>query len=321
MSNPPARAQALRVAADGATAADRVSLPLPVSRAPDPGLPGLKALCFVARLHHVAADPAHLQHALGKPASEPLTEDDLLLAGRSLGLKLRRSRTAKDRLPLTPLPALALMRDGRVAVLAQCDGTRVLLQRFDADAEQRPLIEPLDDFVAQWSGELILVASRASLAGELARFDFSWFIPSLVRHRRLFGEVLLVSAFLQLFALVSPLFFQVVMDKVLVHRGLSTLDVLAVGLLAVVVFESLLSTLRAYVFSHTTSRIDVELGARLYRHLLNLPLAWFEARRVGDSVARVRELESIRGFLTGSALTLVLDLLFSVLFFAVMFVL
>jgi subfamily B ATP-binding cassette protein HlyB/CyaB len=276
-------------------------------------------LCFVARLHHVAADPVHLQHALGKPASEPLTVDDLLLAGRSLGLKLRRSRSSADRLPLTPLPALALMRDGRVAVLAQCAGTRVLLQRFDADAEQRPLIEPLDDFVAQWSGELILVASRASLAGELARFDFSWFIPSLVRHRRLFGEVLLVSAFLQLFALVSPLFFQVVMDKVLVHRGLSTLDVLAVGLLAVVVFESLLSTLRAYVFSHTTSRIDVELGARVYRHLLNLPLAWFEARRVGDSVARVRELESIRGFLTGSALTLVLDLLFSVLFFAVMF--
>jgi ATP-binding cassette, subfamily B, bacterial HlyB/CyaB len=128
-----------------------------------------------------------------------------------------------------------------------------------------------------------------------------------------------VSLFLQLFALVTPLFFQAVMDKVLVHRGMTTLDVLAIGLVIVVVFESVLSALRTYVFSHTTSRIDVELGARLFRHLLALPLAYFQARRVGDSVARVRELENIRSFLTGQALTLVLDLLFSVVFIAVMF--
>jgi subfamily B ATP-binding cassette protein HlyB/CyaB len=108
------------------------------------------------------------------------------------------------------------------------------------------------------------------------------------------------------------------MDKVLVHRGLSTLDVIAVGLLVVVVFESLLSALRSYVFAHTTSRIDVELGARLFRHLLQLPLAYFQARRVGDTVARVRELENIRQFLTGNAITLVLDLVFSIVFIAVM---
>jgi subfamily B ATP-binding cassette protein HlyB/CyaB len=128
-----------------------------------------------------------------------------------------------------------------------------------------------------------------------------------------------MSLFLQLFALATPLFFQVVMDKVLVHRGISTLDVLVCGLVAVVLFETVLSALRTYVFSHTTSRIDVELGSRLYRHLLSLPLSWFEARRVGDSVARVRELEHIRAFLTGHALTLVLDVLFSVVFIAVMF--
>jgi subfamily B ATP-binding cassette protein HlyB/CyaB len=242
----------------------------------------------------------------------------LLLVAKQLGLRAKRVRTALDRLPLTPLPALALMRDGSFAVLAQCDGQRVLLQKFADGAEQRPLIEPVAAFSDQWSGELILITSRASLAGELAKFDFSWFIPSLVKHRRLLGEVLLVSVFLQLFALVSPLFFQVVMDKVLVHRGTSTLDVLVVGLIVVMLFESALTLLRTYVFSHTTSRIDVELGSRLFRHLLNLPLAYFEARRVGDSVARVRELENIRSFLTGSALTLVLDVLFSVLFVAVM---
>src|SRR5207237_1860281 len=111
--------------------------------------------------------------------------------------------------------------------------------------------QSLDAFAAEWSGELILIASRASLAGQLARFDFSWFIPSLVKYRKLFGEVLLVSLFLQLFALVSPLFFQVVMDKVLVHRGMTTLDVLVIGLLVIVVFESVLTVLRSYVFSHT----------------------------------------------------------------------
>jgi ATP-binding cassette, subfamily B, bacterial HlyB/CyaB len=173
-------------------------------------------------------------------------------------------------------------------------------------------------FAAQWTGELILITSHASQMGALAKFDFSWFIPSLVKYRKLLGEVLLISFMLQLFGLVSPLFFQVVMDKVLVHKGMTTLDVLVIGLVCVVVFESVLNALRAYVFSHTTSRIDVELGARLYRHLVQLPLAYFQARRVGDSVARVRELENIRSFLTGNALTVLLDVFFSVVFIAVM---
>jgi ATP-binding cassette, subfamily B, bacterial HlyB/CyaB len=281
-------------------------------------LGALQALTLIARLHHVACDAAALLHQLGRSPSDRFVVDDLLLVAKQLGLRARRSSTAPDRLTLTPLPALALMKDGSLVVLAQCDGKRVLLQRFADDAEQRPLIEPFTAFIEQWTGDLILITSRASLAGELAKFDFSWFIPSLVKHRRLLGEVLLVSMVLQLFALVSPLFFQVVMDKVLVHRGTSTLDVLVVGLVVVMLFESGLTVLRSYVFSHTTSRIDVELGSRLYRHLLNLPLSYFESRRVGDSVARVRELENIRSFLTGSALTLVLDVVFSVLFVAVM---
>ncbi len=281
-------------------------------------LGALQALALIARLHHVACDPAALLHRLGRSPADSLELGDLLLVAKQLGLRAKHSRTTADRLLLTPLPALALMKDGSIVVLAQCDGQRVLLQRFAEGAQQRPVIEPFASFTEQWSGELVLITSRASLAGELAKFDFSWFIPSLVKHRRLLGEVLLVSLFLQLFALVSPLFFQVVMDKVLVHRGSSTLDVLVVGLVVVMLFESVLTVLRSYVFSHTTSRIDVELGSRLYRHLLALPLSYFESRRVGDSVARVREMENIRSFLTGSALTLVLDVLFSVLFVGVM---
>jgi subfamily B ATP-binding cassette protein HlyB/CyaB len=291
-----------------------------------PTADGLDALALLARLHQASADPAALRHQLGLAPSEPATADDLLRAARLLGLKARRVRCTADRLPTTPLPALATLQGGAFVVLARVDGPRVLVQYFGnvdpthggTSAAGRPTIEPLADFLAAWAGELILVTSRASLAGELARFDFSWFIPGIVKYRRLLGETLGVSVVLQLFALISPLFFQVVMDKVLVHRATTTLDVLVIGLVAVVLFESTLNALRGYVLSHTTSRLDVELGSRLYRHLLALPLAWFEARRVGDSVARVRELEHIRQFLTGQALTVLLDVLFSVVFIAVM---
>jgi subfamily B ATP-binding cassette protein HlyB/CyaB len=290
---------------------------LPVSTAD--ALASLAALCAVARFHQVAADPATLAHQLGLSSSDALTPSDVLRAAQHLGLKAKLTRTHVERLALTPLPALALMHTEdntlRLVILAQCDGQRVL---FQDGVSNRPTVKPIDVFAAQWSGELILISSRASLTGELSKFDFSWFIPALVKYRKLLGEVLLISFMLQLFGLVSPLFFQVVMDKVLVHKGMTTLDVLVIGLVIVVIFESVLNALRAYVFSHTTSRIDVELGARLFRHLVQLPLAYFQARRVGDSVARVRELENIRSFLTGNALTVLLDVFFSGVFIAVM---
>ena len=292
-----------------------------VGSGPSGAVSGLVALCAIARFHQIAADPLTLAHQLGLASHDSVDADVLLRAASHIGLKAKRSKTSIDRLALSPLPALGILRndDGteRVVIVAQCDAQRVLLQD-PALRNGEPVIEPLDVFGARWSGELILIASRASLTGELAKFDFSWFIPSLVKYRRLLLEVLGISFMLQLFALVSPLFFQVVMDKVLVHRGNTTLDILVIGLVVVVVFESILSGLRTYVFSHTTSRIDVELGARLFRHLVQLPLAYFQARRVGDSVARVRELENIRSFLTGNALTVLLDVVFSVVFIAVM---
>ena len=175
------------------------------------------------------------------------------------------------------------------------------------------------EFEAIWDGHLILIARRAGLVDLSRRFDISWFLGAIHKYRHLLGEVLVASFFLQLFALVSPLFFQVVIDKVLVSRTLSTLDVLVIGLVTISIFETILGILRTYLFAHTTNRIDVELGARLFRHLLALPISYFQARRVGDSVARVRELENIRTFLTSSALTLVIDLFFTFVFLAVMF--
>lgn len=280
---------------------------------------------MLARFHGIACDPAQLAHTFGGPGGA-FGPTEILLAAKALGLKAKRSRIREDRLRHTPLPAIALAGDGRHFILArvaeapatESAPTGEWQALIQDPAAGRPQKLTLAELQARWNGELILLASRASLAGDLSRFDFTWFIPAIVKYRKLLGEVLLASVVLQLFALVTPLFFQVVMDKVLVHRGFSTLDVIAVGLLAVSIFEVLLSGLRSYIFSHTTSRIDVELGARLFHHLAHLPLAWFQARRVGDSVARARELEHIRTFLTGNALTVLLDVVFSVLFIAVM---
>jgi len=175
------------------------------------------------------------------------------------------------------------------------------------------------EFEAIWDGRIILMARRASLSDLSRQFDITWFLGAVHKYRHLLTEVLVASFFLQLFSLVSPLFFQVVIDKVLVHRSMGTLEVLVIGLVTVSIFEAIIGALRTYVFAHTTNRIDVELGARLFRHLMALPIAYFQARRVGDSVARVRELENIRNFLTSSALTLVIDLFFTFIFLAVMF--
>ena len=318
--------------------ANRIDPSEPIPDPADPANPaandapaaGLRCLVTIARLHGIAADAAQLAHEFGEPAAG-FSSTAILLAANKLGLSARRMRPRPQRLHKIAVPAIACDKEGGHILLARVDqpdddttskadratppALRFLIHETDQSA---PRWVELEAFMALWSGELILFASRASLAGELARFDFSWFIPAVVKYRKLLAEVLIVSVVLQLFALVTPLFFQVVMDKVLVHRGFSTLDVIAVGLLVVSLFEVTLSGLRTYLFAHTCSRIDVELGARLFRHLLALPLPWFQARRVGDSVARMRELEQIRHFLTGNGLTLVLDLLFSVVFFAVM---
>lgn len=240
---------------------------------------------------------------------------DLVRAARSLELKSRIVETSWERLEKTPLPALAELNDGRFIIIARVAEDQALVQDPTQAGPQQYSKEQLEEI---WSGQLILMQRRAKLLGKGSKFDVSWFIPAVLRYRRIFAEVLVASFFLQLFGLITPLFFQVVIDKVLVHRGLTTLDVLVFGLVVVSLFEVLMGMLRTYTFSHTTSRIDVELGAKLYRHLLGLPLGYFQARRAGDSVARVRELENIRNFLTGSGLTLVIDIFFTFVFLIVM---
>jgi subfamily B ATP-binding cassette protein HlyB/CyaB len=272
---------------------------------------GLSVLVLLLRVHGIASDAKQLSHRYG----DSIGTDEILRCAKDLKLKARAITTTWERLFKTTLPAIAERSDGSFILVSKISGTDVFI--YDPGTG-RPESIDRTRFESQWQGRLILMTRRSNLIDTARRFDITWFLQAMVKYRKLLGEMLIASFFLQLFALVSPLFFQVVIDKVLVHRGLSTLDVIVIGLLVVSVFESVLTALRTYVFSHTTNRIDVELGARLFKHLVGLPISYFEARRAGDSVARVRELENIRNFLTSSALTLIIDLFFTFVFLAVM---
>ena len=274
---------------------------------------GLESLSLLLRFHGVAADAAQISHRFG---GAPIGVTEMLRCAKEFKFKARAVTTNWTRLIRLSLPAIVEKRDGTFIILAKVTDEQALIQ---APSIGRPQLVGRAEFEAGWSGRLVLIARRASLGDLARRFDVTWFLQAMAKYRRILGEVLVASFFLQLFALVTPLFFQVVTDKVLVHRGYTTLDVLVIGLLAVSAFETVLGALRTYVFAHTTNRIDVELGSRLFRHLVALPIAYFEVRRAGDSVARVRELENIRNFLTSSALTLVVDLFFTFVFVVVMF--
>jgi ATP-binding cassette, subfamily B, bacterial HlyB/CyaB len=275
---------------------------------------GFLTLTTIARYLGVAADSDHLRHLSGK-GTGAVDATTLLRMAKGLGLKARLIQTSWERLEKLALPAIAQRHDGSFFILLKVGYDKVLLNQAGSNKVDAVAKE---DFLATWNERLLLVTSRARLVGEERPFDWTWFIPVLVRYRHLLGEVLVISFFLQLFGLVTPLFFQVIIDKVLVHQGLTTLHVLIFGLIVISIFESVMGGLRTYVFTHTTSRIDVELGARLFRHLSALPLKYFASRRVGQTVARVRELESIRNFLTSSAVTVLIDSFFTIVFFAVM---
>lgn len=287
------------------------STPVSAGAVPDTGL---LCLLILTRFYDLPADGSQLRHQFAQ-SGQPLSDTELLRAAKHLGLKAGLLKTQWSKLPGIPLPAVAKRTDGRYVVLAKIEAEKVLIQD---PAEARPLILSREQFESTWTGELLLFTKRANLRLQDLKFDFTWFIPAIVKYRKLLGEVLVASFFLQLFALLTPLFTQVVIDKVLVHKGFTTLHVLAIGMITLAVFEAILGGLRTYLFAHTTNRIDVGLGAQLFRHLLALPLSYFEARRVGDTVARVRELEQIRQFLTSNSVTVVLDVIFTIVFLAVM---
>jgi len=278
---------------------------------------GLLALTVIAAHYRISVQSDILARELA--ISGRSSVNDIHRAANAIKLKTR-SVSLKDgkRLATLPTPAIACLIDGNFVIFAGMmkDGTCRII---NPDGFQAQDIQ-IDDLFEQTAGKFILVQRRFAGPGMAPKaFGFRWFLPSLFRHRKAFGHVLLASLFVQIFALVTPLFFQVVVDKVLAHRSYSTLIVLVIGLAAIGLFDVVLQYLRTYALSHTTNRIDVELGQRLFRHMMRLPLSYFETRAAGQTVARIRELETIRNFLTGQGLFSGLDAIFTVVFIFVLF--
>lgn len=276
---------------------------------------GLACFAIMASFFEKPISLDQIKHKYDRQNAD-FEEYELLQLAKDFSFKARFVETKWERLAKTNLPAIAQSKDNSYFILGRLAEDKVLIQDPQTN---KPQVLSKEEFLERWNGRLLMMTCREFINGKNRKFDVSWFIPALVKYRHLFGEVILASFFLQLFALVSPLLFQVVIDKVLVNRGLSSLDVLMVALICISIFETILGGLRTYTFSHTTTRVDVELGASLFKHLIRLPLAYFGVRKVGDTVARVHELENIRNFLTGSTLTLIIDFFFTIVFFSVMF--
>ncbi len=276
--------------------------------------PGIYCLLMIFKFYNVVVDASTLFHEFCS-SGEDLSVLSMIRAAKQYGFKSKKVTIKRSRLEKASFPFIASAKDQQYFIFGAVREGQALIQ-YPNKPVQNISLEELWSF---WDGQAILVTFRGLIPGVSRKFDLTWFIPSIVKYRKLFRDVLIATFFIQVFALITPLIFQVVMDKVLVHRAELTLNLLVIGLISISVFEIILGGLRTYIFSHTTSRVDVELGAQLFRHLLKLPISFFSSRPVGQVVARVRELENIRNFLTSSALTLVIDLFFSLIFIAVMF--
>ena len=277
---------------------------------------------FIASLNTAAACLAMVAQQLQNPTKLEWVQRQLrgqrprhlVETGEKLGLQLRRLRVTWHDLRQLSFPALLHWRKTYWVVVYGVRGDRLLIanplnQALSCESIPKSMVEEV------WDGNLWQV----ELLQQQEKFNLSWFLPAVWHYRKLLGEVLLASFTLQLLGLGTPIITQVIIDKVMVQQSLPTLDVMAIALLAIALFEAVLGILRLFIFTHTARRLDLSLSAQVFRHLMCLPLAYFEARRVGDTVARVQELENIRQFLTGTALTVVLDAIFAVVYLALMF--
>ena len=274
---------------------------------------GALCICALLAIHGQRANPDQIAHEFSNQHGL-VDKAGIIRAARRAGFKAKSLQANWKKVQKLPLPGIAKLNDESFVLVAKAANDKLLVQFAGKPPEEISR----EDFELIYDNQMILIAKRAADMISELKFGFSWFLPVIAKYKAHFSEVLVASLFLQVFGLISPLFFQVIIDKVLVHRGLTTLDVLVIGLVALTIFEVVLGWLRTYLFSHTTSRVDVQLGAQLFKHLLELPISYFESRPTGQTVARVRELENVRDFITSSALTVLIDFSFTFVFFAVM---
>ncbi len=292
------------------------------------------ALAALSQLHRKPFDAALLEREFPPPYSL----GTLVEAAKRLGFRIGARECAPDALPAANMPCLVLLRpetpgteegapspdavEHELALLIRAEEGRFHVVEAGQAA---PRTVALQDFAPRFAGQLVEIALESpavrdpDVAAERTdRFGFGWFVPALVKHKAVWRDVILASAAIQLLALATPLFTQVVIDKVIVHRTTNTLVVIGVALVAVMIFTAAMSWVRQYLVLHTGNRVDAVLGTRVFEHLLALPLRYFESRPTGTIVARLHGVETIREFVSGAAVTLVLDLPFLVVFLALM---
>lgn len=259
--------------------------------------------------------PAERDKLLAASMKKPQDWKELAKLGKELGLRFRKRDYATEELTSLEDPVLAIMKDGSWRVLGKGNNQRIMVMN-PLSGEAGAVT--LDRFISQWSGYCLSVSEPFSLSKGQRRFGLSWFLPVLLKYKSYLFEVVLASFCLQLLGIVTPIFTQVIIDKVIAQQGIATLTVLGISLIFSALFVCAMSIARKLLETSVTSKADIILGSQLVHHLLRLPLRYFEVRRVGDTLTRVSALSSIREFLTGSTITAVLDGIFSIVFFAIM---
>ncbi len=277
----------------------------------------LIALDIAGNLNQVNIDSRSIVKEYAIEDGKEPTIEELARIAKNENFRISIKKLSIDKLVENyPMPIICLMKDGEYRAILRANKAKRELLIFDPH-QNKPALINYDDFIKDFSQKSLVLKHR--ILSDKIKFGFGWFIKEILNYKKIIFEVLLASFVIQLFGLVTPLFTQVILDKVLVHHSISTLDVLAIAFLAVTVFDFLLNYMRNYVFVHTTSKIDAKLGAKLYHHLMALPFGYFVVRQVGNIIARVRELDQIRSFIANKSVTVLLDVLFSFVFLAVMF--
>lgn len=274
---------------------------------------GIDAVVYAGNHFHKKSTKTQLKHALGVNHSN-LSDMQIREAADYIGLKSQVTKVKSNELDTLPLPVLIEIDNSWKVLTKSADGSSLLYDPTTQLDQQSEL-----SLSSQLSMYKVMLVADERLSNKEVKFGLSWFAPSIWRQKSQMRDVFFYAIALQIFALVSPLLFQNVIDKVLVGRSLSSLHVLAMAMLALAIAEPAYSYLRNTVFGHLASQVNAELSGRLYRHLVGLPLTYFKQRQTGQIIARVREMAQIRQFLTGSTLMLVLDLIFVAVFIAVMF--
>lgn len=274
----------------------------------------LRSLEIVGALNNVRIDSRAIIRDYALNATPSFEE--LIRIAKDKGFKAKIKPLTVKNLASYPLPCIARDKNGVYFNILKVDTSKNEVLIFKDKNE--PYAIKFKELLNSLNLEPKMIVLKHKLLNDRIKFGFGWFYARMLSYKKIVGEILIASFVIQLFGLVTPLFTQVVLDKVLVHHSLSTLNVIAVAFGTVIIFEMLLGLSRNYIFAHTTSKIDARLGAMLFDHLIKLPMIYFENRKVGNIVARVRELDSIREFIANKSVTVLLDMLFSVVFVAMM---